>query len=208
MNTSSRLLVWACLVLGACQQENLQPAAPVSSLSSETALAGTATSQGQADEYNRLGIAQDLKGNYPAALSYYQKALAIRKELGLTEAMAKSYNNIAIVYKEQGKYTLATSSYTQALSLTQAGEMHTRITRNYALALRASQKYQAAKDQFTAALVYWQLVANTYWINVVRNDLREINQLLAPGIKQDASIPPVQVLGTTPPAEIPEERMQ
>ena len=52
--------------------------------------------------YNLQGIANYVQGNYPQALEYFQKSLAIQKELGDKKGIAKTLNNIGLIYMNQG----------------------------------------------------------------------------------------------------------
>ena len=68
------------------------------------------------------------QGNYPKALEYYGKALAIdEKVLGKDHPYAAtSYNNIGSVYYQQGKYREALKYLEKALKIFKAklGEDH------------------------------------------------------------------------------------
>ena len=52
--------------------------------------------------YNLQGIANYVQGNYPQALEYFQKSLAIKEELGDKMGIAKNLNNIGLIYMNQG----------------------------------------------------------------------------------------------------------
>ena len=69
--------------------------------------------------YNNIGVAYRNQGNYPKALEYYGKALAIyEKVLGKDHPYtAQSYNNIGLVYKKQGDYPRALEYYGKALAI-------------------------------------------------------------------------------------------
>jgi len=59
--------------------------------------------------YNNIALVYDNQGEYPKALEWFQKALAIcEKVLGKEHPdTAMTYNNIAMVYNNQGDYTKA-----------------------------------------------------------------------------------------------------
>ena len=59
------------------------------------------------------------QGDYPLALEYYQKALAIReKVLGLEHpSTAITYNNLAGVYEDQGDYPLALEYFLKSYAI-------------------------------------------------------------------------------------------
>ncbi|MEZ4850188.1 MAG: tetratricopeptide repeat protein [Bacteroidia bacterium] len=52
--------------------------------------------------YNLQGIANYVQGNYPQALEYFQKSLAIKEEIGDKKGIAKNLNNIGLIYMNQG----------------------------------------------------------------------------------------------------------
>ena len=67
--------------------------------------------------FNNIAFVYRLRGNYPKALEWYQKALVIdEKVLGLEHPnTAIRYNNIAAVYDNQGDYPKALEWYQKAL---------------------------------------------------------------------------------------------
>ena len=69
--------------------------------------------------YDNIGSVYFGQGDYPKALEYCFKALAIReKEFGLDHPdIATSYNNIGFVYSSQGNYPRALEYYSKALAI-------------------------------------------------------------------------------------------
>jgi len=55
--------------------------------------------------------------NYPQAISYYQKALALNEELGRKEGIAIQYGNLGNVYQSQGDLGKAKKNWQISLSL-------------------------------------------------------------------------------------------
>lgn len=72
-----------------------------------------------ATSYNNIGGVYKKQGNYPKALEYLKKALAIdEKVLGKEhENTAATYNNIGTVYDEQGDYPKALEYHGKALAI-------------------------------------------------------------------------------------------
>ena len=72
-----------------------------------------------ATSYNNIGLSYGNLGDYPKALEYHFKALAIReKVLGKEHPdTAMSYNNIAGVYDSQGDYPKALEYHFKALDI-------------------------------------------------------------------------------------------
>jgi tetratricopeptide (TPR) repeat protein len=72
-----------------------------------------------ANLYVFLGYGLNELANYPEALEYYKKALAIReKVLGESHpSTATTYNNIALIYVNQGNYPEALAYFEKALAI-------------------------------------------------------------------------------------------
>lgn len=66
---------------------------------------------------NMQGVSYLVKGNYPKAMGYYQKCLAIDKELGNKKGIARSLINIGIIYSDQGNYHKAMEYYQKCMAL-------------------------------------------------------------------------------------------
>jgi two-component system NtrC family sensor kinase len=54
--------------------------------------------KGEAEACNNLGLYFNQKGNYPASLEYYLKAIQLAEEIDFREGLKRSYNSIATVY--------------------------------------------------------------------------------------------------------------
>ncbi|MDF2451776.1 MAG: hypothetical protein K0S26_1280 [Bacteroidota bacterium] len=72
---------------------------------------------GVSDAHNNLGNISRHKANYPAALSYYYKGLAIDEEIGNYEGALLKLGNIGIIYYNQNDYNNALKYYDQAQKL-------------------------------------------------------------------------------------------
>ena len=71
--------------------------------------------------YHQLGCIKDAQGDYPEAVSFYERALEIKeKSLPANHpSLATSYNNIGTVYDNMGEYSKALSFYERALEIRQ-----------------------------------------------------------------------------------------
>src|SRR5213592_1539107 len=54
--------------------------------------------KGEAEAYNNLGLYFNQKGNYPAALEYYLKAIQLAEAIDFRASLKRSYNSIATIY--------------------------------------------------------------------------------------------------------------
>jgi len=116
---------------------------------------------------NNAHYHQSYLGDYPQALSYYQKALAIReKVLGLEHPdTASSYNNIGILYSDQGDYELALSYCQKALAIRKKvlGSEHPDTASSYnniGILYRVQGDYEQAFDYFFKAYRVLKLKLN------------------------------------------------
>jgi tetratricopeptide (TPR) repeat protein len=73
--------------------------------------------KGKAICLNALGWSNNVKGNYPQALEYYNTGLKIAEELSDKSLQAKFLGNIGIVYSDQSNYPKAFEYYFKALKL-------------------------------------------------------------------------------------------
>jgi len=67
--------------------------------------------------YNMQGIASKNQGDYPRALAYYQKCLAINERIGDKKGIAGSLNNIGLIHREQGNNLRALTYYQRSLAI-------------------------------------------------------------------------------------------
>ncbi|CAF4167778.1 unnamed protein product [Adineta steineri] len=71
--------------------------------------------------YNQLGMIKDVRGEYSEALTYYEKALAIKQQSlpSNDPGLGVFYNNIGVVYHNMGDYPKALSYYEKAFTVQQ-----------------------------------------------------------------------------------------
>jgi len=56
---------------------------------------------------NELGLIYAARGEYGAALEWYERSVALKEELGDKAGLATSYNNIGLIHKARGEYGAA-----------------------------------------------------------------------------------------------------
>lgn len=66
---------------------------------------------------NTVGGTYHVKGNYPSALSYYQKALDLLQDAGDLKGVASMYNNLGLIYREKGNGPKALEYYQKYLQI-------------------------------------------------------------------------------------------
>lgn len=86
-------------------------------LAKSTPLEKNALLKFKANALSNLGIANDYKGNYPEALSYFFQSLKICEDLKDKSGIANALNNIGIIYFEQEDLLKALKFYGDALKI-------------------------------------------------------------------------------------------
>lgn len=75
--------------------------------------------KGEALFCNELGVWHDARGDYEAALEWYQKSLSIREELGDWAGLAATYSNIGLIHKARSDYDTALEWYQKDLVISE-----------------------------------------------------------------------------------------
>ncbi|MDQ7032481.1 MAG: tetratricopeptide repeat protein, partial [Desulfonauticus sp.] len=83
-----------------------------------------------------------LEGNYHAAISEYEKAIAIKPDKGLL------YNNLALSYSLKGDYENAIQTFRKALKMT---DFYPKIYNNLGLVLFKYGQYEQSMETFRKA---------------------------------------------------------
>jgi adenylate cyclase len=73
-----------------------------------------------AEGYVKQGIANTVLGNYPRALSCFEKALVLMEKTENEQGVATCMNSIGNIHFEQGNYTLALEYYQKTLAIDEA----------------------------------------------------------------------------------------
>ena len=86
-----------------------------------TLLEQTSGENDQGRYFHQLGCIKDQQGDYKGALSFYERALEIRKKSlpANHPSLGTTYNNIGEVYDNMGEYSKALSFYERALEIRQ-----------------------------------------------------------------------------------------
>lgn len=114
---------------------------------------------------NNIGRAFHAKGEYKAALGYYEKALKIDQEVfgEMHPNVADCYNNIGMALHEKGDYDAALKNHKKALKIDQLalGKKHPKVAiryNNIGMTLKAKGEYDAALENYETALKIDQVI--------------------------------------------------
>ncbi|MBI1307216.1 MAG: tetratricopeptide repeat protein [Bacteroidetes bacterium] len=80
---------------------------------------------------NTQGISHIIRGNFPEALKYLKKCLALNEELGDELGLATTLNNIAIVYSQQGNDLKALEYHQKSLVLKEKQNDERGVAQSY-----------------------------------------------------------------------------
>lgn len=119
--------------------------------------------KGISEAYNNLGFISRLKGNYPLALDYHEKALKIDKKTRNRDAQAITLKNIGNVYLSQGHYEKALDYYFQSLDiLEQTRDEYglAAIYNNIGLAYKNQGNYDKALEQYEKSSEIFKRINN------------------------------------------------
>lgn len=128
---------------------------------------------GVSDAYNNLGNINRHKANYPVALKYYYKGLAIDEAIGNPEGALSKLGNIGIIYFNQNDYSNALKYYERAKKI--AEELNNEkaiaiVLANTADVYSSQGKTEAALKFYDDALKHYQAVnAKKGMSNVLMN---------------------------------------
>ena len=62
-------------------------------------------SGGMGVAYNNLGVLHDIRGDWPNAISCYERAYSLQKSIGDLENQACSLDNLGILYLAKGDFS-------------------------------------------------------------------------------------------------------
>ena len=108
-----------------------------------------------AGAYNTMGVAFELKGNYPKSLECFLTALKICEETGNKKGMGACYGSIGIVYKNQYDYPKALEYGLKNLKIAEEAKDTRSIARCYSnigLIYSEQNNYQKALDYYLKSL--------------------------------------------------------
>jgi len=66
---------------------------------------------------NEFGLLHKARGDYGAALAWYEKSVALKEELGDRAGLATTYNNVGEVHRARGDYGAALAWYEKSVAL-------------------------------------------------------------------------------------------
>ncbi len=88
-------------------------------------------SSGMYNVYGNMGNIYYVRGDYPKAMSHYQKLLEFAKHEQTPDRFGITYNNIGMVYQSVGNYTEALSNYMLALKYKKEAGQLTNLSSTY-----------------------------------------------------------------------------
>ncbi|QBD79923.1 tetratricopeptide repeat protein [Ktedonosporobacter rubrisoli] len=107
--------------------------------------------RGMAAISNRLGRIRMNRGDLEQALSYFQQAQRIARELD-RETEIESYNQLGRLFSKEEKWQEAVDAFTQAIELARSSEAHFQVAENLLfLAVALAQLGQPFKEQIKEA---------------------------------------------------------
>jgi class 3 adenylate cyclase/Tfp pilus assembly protein PilF len=127
-----------------------------------------------AKAYNLQGVANKIQGNYPRALEYYQKSLAIDEGIGYKKGMAASLNNIGSIYEALGNYPLALDYFEKSLAIRKVIGDKIQIANslsNIGVIYEGQGNYPLALDYFEKSLAIREKNGDKYGISVSLNNI-------------------------------------
>ncbi|WP_348824211.1 tetratricopeptide repeat-containing sensor histidine kinase [Flavobacterium aestuarii] len=101
--------------------------------------------------YTNLGIAYEIKSDYPHALNNFYKALEISEKSNNPKELTTLYNNIGLIYIDLKNYKQGLIFYKKALQLS----YKTNKERNISLLLNNIGDVYLQKKEYTKALTYF-----------------------------------------------------
>lgn len=101
----------------------------------------------KADCYNKLGVANCLRGRNNESLEFFTKTLEIYLELNDTNGISNSYENLGIVYKDLAKYDKAIECQINSIKIREKTN-HSRLVNNYSALATVYQKLNDTIAQF------------------------------------------------------------
>ena len=101
--------------------------------------------------YTNLGIAYEIKSDYPHALKNFYKALEISEKKNDSKTLTNLYNNIGLIYIDLKNYKQGLNFYNKALKLS----YETQKDRNISLLLNNIGDVYLQKKEYKKALNYF-----------------------------------------------------
>lgn len=115
--------------------------------------------------YSHLGIAYEIKSDYPHALMNYYKSLEVIEKSGDTKELISLYNNIGLIYINLKNYKQGLIFYNKALQLSYLSKKE----RNISLLLNNIGDVYLQKKEYVKALNYF------YKALIINKKINEVN---------------------------------
>jgi CHAT domain-containing protein/tetratricopeptide (TPR) repeat protein len=133
-------------------------------------------------DLTKLGEVYRALSQYAPAITYYEQALALQREVGDRAGAGRTLNNLGEAYWALSQYALAIDAYYQALALQRevsdrAGEGTTLI--NLGAVYWAVSQYAAAVDAYSQALVIQREVGDRAGEGAILNNLGGVYDALS-----------------------------
>ncbi len=77
---------------------------------------------GEGVAFGNLGVLRDVRGNFEEAATYYEKSIALHREVGVLRKVASGVSNLGMLYNDMGRFDAAKSLLEQGLGIHQQVE--------------------------------------------------------------------------------------
>jgi len=136
--------------------------------------------EGQSLGLTNIAYVHYIKGNYPAALDTFHKAIEIDDEYSLLKRKASHYNNIGNIYKAQEDFQRALKTYDTSFQIADKNKFDSVLcnaSMNLGYVFEKLKKADSAKKYETIALNQAQKLPYRKNLNIIYNNFGKIYQL-------------------------------
>lgn len=126
---------------------------------------------------SQAGSFAHLCGHAARAGALHEQSLALRRELGLTHAIAASLNNLGLLAEQRGDYAEAVGRYQEAIALwrAQGRQDHLATTlNNLGVVYFALGQHDRAGGLYDESLAIWRALADPYNIGLLLYNLGDL----------------------------------
>jgi predicted ATPase/Tfp pilus assembly protein PilF len=127
---------------------------------------------------NELGLIYDARGDYAAALAWYEKSVAINEQLGNQAVLAATYNNIGEVHRARGDYDAALGWYGKSVAIKEKlGDLAGLATtyNNIGLIHDARGDYDAALEWYMKDLAISEKLGDLAGLAATYNNIGQVH---------------------------------
>lgn len=132
-----------------------------------------------ATAHNALGSVHLEMGAKPQAVTEYETAAALWKEIGDDGGLARTYNNLAVAYRRAGRWDRARQYLDEAAKLlAKSGDKDAlaRVYNNVGLILAAQHEKREAAKFYERSLALKQELGDLYGANITKANLTQLAQ--------------------------------